>query len=165
MEMKRTAFCALAVLFFLSCGGGGGGDSGKDALRMTADPNPVTQCSTCGDFHFQVTITETKGIGVEITSFRGLAYSADNVLLNTQNFTTAEFADWFNKCGGTGTYIAGGLTRCANLSFDGSAAYGILEVAGMDDLGKSVTCTCRVDFLRAGGVQRSVPGDGFKEEP
>jgi hypothetical protein len=145
--MKKGLILILSVLlvgFIVSCSGGGDDSPSMAALRVLCDPNPVDPAAD-GKFYFRVTLTEDNGIGVEITAWTAASYNADDSLRGI-NDLTADFAAWFDECGGSGTYIAGGTSRCANINYDGAAAYSILAFFGRDDLGNTVEGSGRVDF-------------------
>jgi hypothetical protein len=98
---------------------------------------------------------EDNGIGVEITRWQASFYNADDSFRSTTEYTPAIFVDWFDDCGGTGTYIPGGGLRCADLRYRGGAAYQIITFYGQDDLGNAIEGSGRVDFNNPGA--RSLP--------
>ena len=146
--MKKATILILAVFmvgFLMACSGGGDGSPSMAALSVLYAPNPVDK-SPDGRFHSRMTLMEENGIGAEIVWWRSSYYNADDSPRTTFEFTSADFVRWFNDCGGTGTYIPGGGSRCADWWYEGGAAYGTFTFAGRDDLGNTVEGTGRVDF-------------------
>jgi hypothetical protein len=145
--MKRAAIIILLLLsvsLITSCNGNG--SPSEAALRVLTDPNPINM-AVDGRFYYRMTLTETNGIGIEITGWRSTDYNADDSLRNTADFTAANFADWFVDCGGSGTYIPGGTSRCNDWYYEGGAAYMIVAFFGLDDLGNDIESSVRLDFL------------------
>jgi hypothetical protein len=145
----KKAVVFLVVVFMvgplMSCGGGGNGSPSMAALSVLFAPNPVN-VSPDGMFRVRVTVTEENGIGVEITSLRISNYAADDSVINVQNEGPAWFAEQFDDCGGSGTYIPGGSLRCADLEYGGSAVYSIFTFFGLDDLGNNIEGSGRLDL-------------------
>jgi hypothetical protein len=145
--MKKRAIFILAIVIvgtLMSCSGGGNGGSNMAALSVHFVPDPV-YIAADGRFYFRVTVTENTGIGVEITSFIVKFYTADQGAHSTQDLTDS-FPSWFTACGGSGTYIPGGMSRCADICVETNAAYSHFTFTGRDDLGNSVGGSGRVDY-------------------
>ena len=147
--MKRGIFLILSVFlvgFFMSCSGGGDDSPSMAALRVLTDPNPINMAAD-GKFYYRMTLTEENGLGVEINRWQASYYNADDSLRITIDYTAANFADWFIDCGGTGTYIPGGTSRCNDWWYEGEAAYIIVTFFGLDDLGNGIEGSIRLDFI------------------
>ena len=145
--MKRGLILILSVLMvvsLMSCSGGGSDSPSMAALRVLFAPNPVDSAAD-GKFYFRVTLMEDNGIGVQITGWTAANYNADDSLRGITDLT-ANFADWFDECGGAGTYIPGGTSRCAEVNYGGGAAYAVMSFFGRDDLGNAVEGSGRVDL-------------------
>jgi len=95
----------------------------RGILDITFDSNPVVQSSgSCNgvkpSWNFTVTLTETGGVGVTITSVSIKFFNNNSNLIQTQNLSASDFANFFSQCGPRSTHIPAGGRACASLCAD-----------------------------------------------
>jgi hypothetical protein len=123
-------------------------DDPKVTLRVTFSPNPAV-ASADGSWTYTVNVTELAGNGTYINDFTVERFSGADIKYSEKEYNAAKFKVWFDDCGGSGTYIAGGTTRCANIiSIEGrNSGHADWTFNGVDVLGTSVTGKGRIDWL------------------
>jgi len=140
----------LLVLGPASCGNDDGSvaPGRKAELAVSFDPNPVAHVRP-GEWEHLVYVTEAGGIGVYIYGFKIQDFSAAGVEYVSTSEDAASFNSKFRLCGGDGTFMAGGTTRCAAvIRTEGrNTGHSLWTFFGLDELGNEVTATGRVDFL------------------
>jgi hypothetical protein len=103
-------------------------------------------------WHYGLTLTETAGVGVTITSYKTVLYDADGGYLMTLGTNSAEdFASRFGGCGPGSNRIAGNGKACSEslcLNFDSGIGGQIdMTFGGVDDKGHQVRFTSRRLFF------------------
>lgn len=125
-------------------------DGANLQIRFNSDRVTGDNSRPCGGvlpgLHYGLTLTETAGVGVTITSYHTVLYDINGGYLVTISTDSAEdFARLFNGCGDGGTYIKPNGTACSNslcLSMGGrSAAQLGITFSGVDDKGHPVRFT------------------------
>jgi hypothetical protein len=97
-------------------------------------------------WHYGMTITETAGVGVRITSYKTVLYDTNGgYLMTLDSKSSADFARLFTACGEGGDYIAANGKACSqSLCLDlVSRAGGQIDMTfdGVDDKGNEVRFT------------------------
>lgn len=148
--MKRMTCLTLAFLalftFIIGCDGDGGGNPGRSNLDIRFSPNPVNR-AVDGKWHYKVTIEETSGIGVTIDGMDVQTYRDDGQFHYGGNYSVDEFCDWFDDCGGSGSYIPAGSIRCGYVwsgKSDVPPDYRYWTFTGIDDFDNRISATARV---------------------
>lgn len=116
-------------------------------LAITFTPNPPPKatpgCSgSSSSWLYTATLTETTGIGINISKFTWDFYDATGNLFSTQTNNSGDFSAFFNDCGAASTRIAPNGRACGNLciSFGGAPISGsvVMTFYGTDDRGNKV---------------------------
>lgn len=89
-----------------------------------------------------MSISESNGVGVSITSLTFSDYDQEEQLIGTQVLDAPEFFEWFGS-----NYIpAFSMVQCGSIS-SGAFNYTIITVEGVDDKDNLIEATERMDFL------------------
>ena len=157
-EMMKTAVKTLAAVIVLAgllalplgCDEGGSGPEGPKAnLLVTFEPNPVAH-EQPALWTYEVHVTEVGGVGVFIYGYTVKQYSAAGVEYSSvRTSDSSAFNSSFLLCGGEGTFMPAGSTRCshAERTVGRNTGYATWTFFGLDELGSEITATGRVDFL------------------
>ena len=134
-------FLALALMLILS---GCSGLPKTAKLNISIDPNPVPCSSEDGKWHYTMTISESNGVGVTLTSVRFDDYNQEEQLYYTQFLYEEDIIDWFES-----NYIPAfsTLQRKGVYHTDPVRKYNLLTIEGVDDNNNPIEATGRVDFL------------------
>ena len=111
-------------------------------LNISIDPNPVPCSSEDGKWHYTMTISESNGVGVSITSLTFNNYDQEDQLIHTQVLDAAEFLGWFEA-----NYIPAFSMVQSGIVSSSSRKYAIVTVEGIDDNDNLIEATARVDHL------------------
>ena len=132
-------FLALTLIVILS---GCSGLPKIAEISIVVDPNPVPCSSEDGKWHCTMTISESNGVGVTLTSVRLDSYDQEEQLYYTQFLYEEDIIDWFKS-----NYIpAFSMLQC-ELEYSGIAKYTIITIEGVDDNNNPIEATGRVDLL------------------
>jgi len=152
----RRGACAAALFGTLlgltsaSCSNDDGSlaPGGKAVLVVNFEPNPVTHLQPAL-WRYEVQVTEVGGVGVFMYGYTVKEYSAAGVEYSSATSDASSFNSSFLLCGGEGTFMPAGSTRCSNAErTEGrNTGYATWTFFGLDELGNEVTATGRVDFL------------------
>jgi hypothetical protein len=132
-------FLALTLMLILS---GCSGLPKTAKLNISIDPNPVPCSSEDGKWHYTMTISESNGVGVTLTSIRFDSYDQAEELYYTQFLYEDEIIDWFES-----NYISAFSMIQNGIVSSSSRKYAIITIGGVDDNGNLVEATGRVDHL------------------
>jgi hypothetical protein len=130
--------------FLISCG-----CQGCANLQIDFSPNPAPQSSQAcvggrPAWFYSATVTETSGIGINISGFAWDFYDAAGNLTGTQTNTSSDFGNFFNQCGTASTRIPPHGRACAlvctNLGGRNSGSV-TMTFFGTDDNGNQVSFT------------------------
>jgi len=137
-KLSYVVLFLLILLFLSGCVG-----MPKNALlSISADPNPVSYDSTVGKWSFSMTINESNGVGVTMSSMKIDKYNQEGELVDTDYYYEDTILDWFGS-----DYISAFSSVQANLRRSGNPTYDIFTVTGIDDNNNPVEATIRIDFL------------------
>jgi len=132
-------FLALTLMLILS---GCSGLPKTAKLNISIDPNPVPCSSEDGKWHYTMTISESNGVGVTLTSIRLDSYDQAEELYYTQILYEEEIIDWFES-----NYIPAFSMIQNGIVSSSSRKYAIVTVEGVDDNNNPIEATGRVDHL------------------
>lgn len=133
-------FLALTLMLILS---GCSGLPTTAKLTISIDPNPVPCSSEDGIWRYAMTISESNGVGVTLTSIRFDSYDQEEQLYYTQFLYEEDIIDWFGS-----NYIpAFSILQNSSIGSSSSRKYAIITIEGIDDSSNPVEATRRVDYL------------------
>ena len=142
----RALFLTLTLMVILS---GCSGLPSTAKLNISFDPDPVPYSIVDEWWPFDIIISESKGIGVTLTSLRFDGYNQAGQLIETQWADELDIIDWFGS-----NYIAAFSSLQTPGDFGYSAdpgeeftKYEILTIEGVDDNNNPIEATGRNDFL------------------
>ena len=146
MKREKRVWISLILVFILmmvlsGCSGVTGPKTAK--LNISIDPNPVPCSSEDGKWNYTMTISESNGVGVTLTSVRFDSYDQAEQLYYTQFLYEEDIINWFKS-----NYIPAfsmlqpGVQHSAD-----TTKYTIITVEGIDDSSNPVEATGRVDYL------------------
>ena len=133
-----ASILALTLMLILS---GCNGLPKTAVLSVSFDPNPVPCSSEDGKWHYTMTISESNGLGVTVTSRRYDRYNQEDELYDTDIYY--DIIEVF------GTNYIPAFSSIQN-NFVGSnisGKYAIVTVTGVDDNNNPVEATGRLDYL------------------
>jgi hypothetical protein len=122
--------------------------SGCSGLPKTAKinisfvPNPVPYNSASEKWSFDVTLTESNGVGVTLISLKFDVYDLEEELFHTYILYEEDIIDWFDS-----NYLPAFSSLQVSIYHTSVKIYEILTVAGVDDNDNPTEATGRVDFL------------------
>ena len=132
-------FLALALMLILS---GCSGLPKTAKINVSIDPNPVPYSSEDGKWHYTMTISESNGVGVTLSSLRFDDYDQAEQLYATQFTYEEDIIDWFGS-----NYILAFSMLQTGMTYSGIAKYAVITVEGVDDNDNPIEATVRVDYL------------------
>jgi len=132
-------FLALTLMLILS---GCSGLPKTAKLNISIDPNPVPCSSEDGKWHYTMTISESNGVGVTLTSIRLDSYNQAEELYYTQLLYEEDIIDWFES-----NYIPAFSMIQNGIVSSSSRKYAIITIEGVDDNNNPIEATGRVDHL------------------
>ena len=132
-------FLALTLMLILS---GCSGLPKTAKLNISIDPNPVPCSSEDGKWHYTMTISESNGVGVTLTSIRFDSYDQAEELYYTQFLYEEDIIDWFES-----NYIPAFSMLQSGIVYGGTAKYTIVTVEGIDNNNNPIEATARIDYL------------------
>ena len=132
-------FLVLTLMLILS---GCSGLPKTAKLNISIDPNPVPCSSEDGKWHYTMTISESNGVGVTLTSIRLDSYNQAEELYYTQLLYEEDIIDWFES-----NYIPAFSMIQNGIVSSSSRKYAIITIEGVDDNNNPIEATGRVDFL------------------
>jgi len=132
-------FLALTLILILS---GCNGLPKTAKLNISFDPNPVPCSSEDGKWHYTMTISESNGVGVTLTSVRFDSYDQEDQLYHSQFLYEEDIIDWFKS-----NYIPAFSMLQPGVQYSGTAKYTIITIEGVDDDESPIEATGRVDYL------------------
>ena len=132
-------FLALTLMLILS---GCSGLPKTAKLNISIDPNPVPCSSEDGKWHYTMTISESNGVGVTLTSIRLDSYDQAEELYYTQLLYEEDIIDWFES-----NYIPAFSMIQNGIVSSSSRKYAIITIEGVDDNNNPIEATGRVDHL------------------
>jgi len=138
-RMWIALFLALTLMVILS---GCSGLPKTAKINITIDPNPVPCSSEDGKWHITMTISESNGVGVTLTSIRFDSYDQAELLFHTQFLYEEDIIDWFES-----NYIPAFSMLQNSIVSSGSMKYTVLTIEGVDDNENPIEATVRIDFL------------------
>ena len=128
-------------------------------LRIAFDSEAIVPdfSKPCGavipGWHYALTLTETAGVGVTITSYKTVLYDAEGGYLMTLGTNSgADFASRFGACGAESDHILANGKACSQglcLNLDSGGTGGQIDItfSGVDDKGHQVRFTSGRLFL------------------
>ena len=111
-------------------------------LNISIDPNPVPCSSEDGKWHCTMTISESNGVGVTLTSIRFDSYDQAEELYHTQFLYEGNIIDWFES-----NYIPAFSILQSGIVWSSSRKYIVVTIEGVDDNNNPIEATARLDFL------------------
>ena len=132
-------FLALTLMLILS---GCSGLPKTAKLNISIDPNPVPCSSEDGKWHYTMTISESNGVGVTLTSIRFDSYDQTEQLYYTQFLYEEDIIDWFES-----NYIPAFSMLQTGIVWSSSRKYIAVTIEGVDDNNNPIEATGRADFL------------------
>ena len=111
-------------------------------LSISVDPNPVPCSSEDGKWHYTMTISESNGVGVTLTSVRFDSYDQEDQLYHSQFLYEEDIIDWFES-----NYIPAFSMLQTFVIYSGIGKYTILTIEGVDDNSNSIEAIGMVDLL------------------
>jgi len=134
-------FLALSLMLILS---GCSGLPKTALLSVSIDPNPVSYDSQKEGWPFLMTISESNGVGVTVSSIRFDGYNQEEELDDTDIFYEETIIDWFES-----DYIPAFSSIQSDILASGITAgdHSIVTVTGVDDNNNPIEATGRIDFL------------------
>jgi len=131
---------SIIALVLSGCGGVSGPKTAK--LNISFDPNPVPYSSEDGKWNYTMTISESNGVGVTLTSVRFDSYDQAEQLYYTQFLYEEDIIDWFKS-----NYIPAFSMLQPGVQYSGTGKYTIITIEGVDDNESPIEATGRVDYL------------------
>jgi hypothetical protein len=126
-------------------------------------PSPVPYSEDYGGWHyweFRYEITESAGVGAQLVNWFSDMYDINGNHISHQDFTVQNFADWFIDCGGSGSHIEGGSTRCSSFYYRSTGnekGWRVEETLEFnDDNGNNIIVISKFTFLAIPGYSASV---------
>jgi len=138
-RIRIAFFLALTLMLILS---GCSGLPKTAKINITIDPNPVPYSSEDGKWHYTMTISESNGVGVTLSSIRLDSYDQAEQLFYTQFLYEDDIIDWFKS-----NYIPAFSMLQNGVVHSGTGKYIIITVEGIDDNDNPIEATSRIDFL------------------
>ena len=89
-----------------------------------------------------MTISESNGVGVTLTSVRFDSYDQEDQLYHSQFLYEEDIIDWFES-----NYIPTFSMLQSGVVHSGTGKYAILTIEGVDDNENLIEATGRVDYL------------------
>ena len=132
-------FLALTLLLILS---GCSGLPKTAKINITIDPNPVPCSSEDGKWNYTMTISESNGVGVTLTSVRFDSYDQEEQLYYTQLLYEEDIIDWF----GSNNIFAFSILQSWTWWTSGRK-YIAVTIEGVDDNNNPIEAAGRIDFL------------------
>ena len=137
-------FLVLTLMLILS---GCSGLPKTAEINISIDPNPVPYSSEDGKWHYTMTISESNGVGVTLSSLRFDEYNQEEQLFNTQFLYEEGIIDWFES-----NYLPAFSSLQNDIYYyiapgDEFAKYTVLTIEGVDDNDNPIEATGRVDHL------------------
>ena len=142
MKEKKQWIVLFIVLTLIVILAGCSGLPKVAQLSISVDPNPVPCSSEDGEWYFTMSISESNGVGVTVTSLSFTGYNQEDELTGTVILDAEEFFDWFET-----DYVSAFSTIQTEISRSGTSVYSIVRVAGIDDNDNPVEATGKIDFL------------------
>ena len=139
-QKKMWMLLILAVISMVILSGCGGIKTAK--LNISIDPNPVPCSSEDGKWHYTMTISESNGVGVTLTSVRFDSYDQADHLYYTLFLYEEDIIDWFKS-----NYIPAFSMLQPGVQYSGTGKYTIIIIEGVDDNENPVEATVRIDYL------------------
>jgi len=143
MKEKRTwivLFIIALTLIVILAGCSGLPKTAK--VNITIDPNPVPYSSEDGKWYCTMTISESNGVGVTLTSVRFDSYDQEDQLYHSQFLYEEDIIDWFES-----NYVPAFSSLQTDLEYSGAGKYTIITIEGVDDNENSIEATGRIDLL------------------
>ena len=136
-----ASILALTLMLILS---GCSGLPKTALLSVSINPNPVPYDSQNEGWLFLMTISESNGVGVTVSSIRFDDYNQEEELDDTDIFYEETIIDWFES-----DYIPAFSSIQSDILASGITAgnHTIVTVTGVDDSNNSIEATDRIDFL------------------
>ena len=132
-------FLALTLMIILS---GCSGLPKTAKLNISLDPNPAQYSSEDGKWHYTMTISESNGVGVTLSSLRFDEYNQEEQLYYTQFLYEKDIIGWFKS-----NYVPAFSMLQSGVKYSGTAKYTIITVEGIDDNNNPIEATSRIDYL------------------
>jgi len=143
MKKENKTFISLILVVILMMALSGCSGLPKIAkLNISIDPNPVPCSSEDGKWHYTMSISESNGVGVSITSLTFNSYDQEDQLIYTQVIDAAEFLERFEA-----NYIPAFSMLQNRFVSSSSRKYAIATVEGIDDNDNLIEATVRIDHL------------------
>jgi len=139
---KRVWIALFLVLTLMLILSGCSGLPKTAKLNISIDPNPVPCSSEDGKWYLTMTISESNGVGVTLSSLRLDDYNQEEQLFDTTILYEEDIIDWFES-----NYIPAFSTLQTDVKYSGTAKYSIITVEGIDDNDNPAEATGRIDFL------------------
>jgi hypothetical protein len=141
--MNKKFFSVIFILLFVLLLSGCSALPKIASLSISFDPNPVPYDSTDGKWHFTITINESNGVGVTVSSIRFDGYNQNEELYDTDYHYYDDFIVGFET-----DYVPAFSSIQAGFIHTGSITkYNIITISGIDDNDNPVEASARVDYL------------------
>jgi len=111
-------------------------------ISIVVDPNPVPCSSEDGKWYCAMTISESNGVGVTLTSVRFDSYDQEDQLYHSQFLYEEDIIDWFES-----NYIPAFSMLQTGIGWSSSRKYIAVTIEGVDDNNNSIEATGRIDLL------------------
>jgi len=141
-KRKRTWIALFLVLTLMLVLSGCSGLPKTAKLNISIDPNPVPCSGEDGKWHYTMSISESNGVGVTITSVRFDSYDQEDQLYHSQFLYEEDIIDWFES-----NYIPAFSMVQSGIVSSSSRKYAIVTVEGIDDNDNTIEATARIDHL------------------
>jgi len=111
-------------------------------LNISIEPNPLPYSNEGGRWYYAMSISESNGVGVSITSLIFSYYDQEDQFMGAQIFGVSEFLEWFKA-----NYISAFSMVQSGIVSLSSRRYAIVTAEGIDDNNNPIEATGRLDFL------------------
>jgi hypothetical protein len=144
MNREKKILLALILAFtFMVILSGCSGLPKTAKLTISIDPNPVPCSSEDGIWRYAMTISESNGVGITLTSVRFDSYDQEDQLYYSHFLYGQDIIDWF-----VSDYIpAFSMLQNGNIGSSSTGKYAIITIEGVDDNNNLIEATVRVDYL------------------
>ena len=145
MKKQKKIWIPLLLLFILiivlsGCSGVIGPKTAE--INITVEPDPVSYNSEIEKWRCDMTISESNGVGVTLTSIRFDRYDDQDQLYGTQILYEEDIIDWFDS-----DYIPAFSSLQSGIVWTSYRKYIVVTIEGIDDNNSLIEATGRVDFL------------------
>ena len=143
MNREKKILLALILAFtFMVILSGCSGLPKTAKLNISFDPNPVPYSSEDGKWNYTMTISESNGVGVTLTSVRFDSYDQEDQLYHSQFLYEEDIIDWFES-----NHIPAFSMLQSGIASSSLRKYAIVTIEGIDDNDNPIEATATIDHL------------------